>query len=101
MGQEDLLISLVKGMRIVDFAKLSPKEFVAGHAPDDGLSSFLYFKHFKALSSAIGALIGDIAASAGEPTAIESITYDGRELELSAVLKSTLDVNNIRSCGCG
>jgi len=101
VGQEDLLIPFVKGIHISELAELSPQEFIAGHTTGNDLTTFLYFKHIKALSLGIRALTGGISASASDATAIESISYDGRELEVSAVLKSTLGTDNIKSCGCG
>ncbi len=101
VGQEDLLVPFVKGMHINELAELSPHEFIVGQAADDDLTSFLYFKHIKALSRGIRALTGAISASANDSTAIESISYDGQELEVSAILKSTLNTDDIKPCGCG
>jgi hypothetical protein len=102
VGEEALLLDVLRGRSLDDILSLDPEAFAQAHPAPDEIHQFLQLKHLFALQSALAVLAGRATGGPGQACSAASIRMEGEDVVIDGRIYVDILTEKIKSCGnCG
>ncbi len=102
VGRRAMLTKWLKDKPISEILKLTPEELFVEFPTESKTWEYLYLKHFIAIKSGLGIIIGEHSGGVKDFCTVDSIEYTPDGITLLAELSAGGMNDEIKSCsGCG
>jgi hypothetical protein len=99
LGQESMLIDMLKGKTTKDIMAIDPTAFRSLYHAQSDVEQFIAFKHFFAINAVLETLTGKQLGGADSPCAVAEISYGNGNLIAEAEIAVDIVTEKIQACG--